>query len=198
MPKQVLDLKCFGLEIRVCADLKSYKKLIPARAALPGCFYVTADDDSYYPPDWLDSLVYAFDPASPAIIAARSHLAFLEADGRLRPYAEWVFASHLQRAIEPNTRLFPTGVGGVLYPPAAFHPDVDDVEAFLATCPTADDVWFFWMSRRAGTEQRAALRPFVHVCWPSSQAVGLVHQNVEMGRNDAQIRAMEARYGPVP
>lgn len=198
LPPSVLALQDHGLLIRGCDDLRSYKKLIPARTAFPGHFFVTADDDAYYPPDWLDSLVSAFDPADPAVIAGRKHLAFLDSNGHLRPYADWVFASHLPRATDPNTRLFPTGVGGVLYPPAAFVTDVDDIDAFMATCPAGDDIWFFWMSRRAGMDQRAALRPFAHVCWPSTQGVALANENVEMGRNDAQIRAMEARYGPVP
>jgi hypothetical protein len=198
LPADVLVLQDAGLVIRGCDDLRSYKKLIPARAAFPGHFFVTADDDAYYPPDWLDSLVSAYDHAKPTVIAGRSHLALLDETGRLRPYSEWVFASHLPRATAPNTRLFPTGVGGVLYPPTAFGDEVDDIEAFMATCPAGDDIWFFWMSRRSGIDQRAAKRPFAHVCWPSTQAVALANENVEMGRNDAQIRAMEARYGYVP
>ncbi len=198
LPAEVLDLQRAGLSIRPCADLRSFKKLIPARAAYPGHFFVTADDDAYYPPDWLDSLVAAFDPHDPAVIAGRLHLARLDDRGRFLPYADWVFASHLSQAPSPDTRLFPTGVGGVLYPPGAFSAEVDDVDAFMATCPAGDDIWFFWMSRRAGMEQRAALRRFAHVCWPSAQAVALAHENVAAGRNDQQIRAMEARYGPVP
>ncbi len=47
------------LEIRTCAPWRSYKKIVPTLLAHPGAFIATADDDLYYPADWLERLVAA-------------------------------------------------------------------------------------------------------------------------------------------
>ncbi len=198
LPGEVSALERHGLEIRACADTRSYKKLIPALAMFPGSYFVTADDDVYYPPGWLAGLVAAIPPGERAAVAGRAHLAHFDEHGLARPYAGWELATSSPRAIDPHTRLFPTGVGGVLYPPDAFAPEVLDEAAFLSLCPHGDDIWFFWMARRAGTGQVGAAGAFRHVAWPASQRVALYNENLLGDRNDAQIRAMEARYGPVP
>lgn len=198
LPADVTALTAHGLEIRACDDLRSYKKLIPALAAFPGSYFVTADDDVYYPPKWLESLVAALPDRERAVIGGRVHLAALDDAGMLTPYAGWELATQARAAPSPRQRLFPTGVGGVLYPPGAFAPAVTDAAAFMELCPHGDDIWFFWMARIAGTGQRRARDWFDLVAWPDSQEVGLYAENLHGDRNDRQIRAMEACYGPVP
>lgn len=95
----------------------------------------------------------------------------------------------------PETRLFPTGVGGVLYPPNAFVDDVMDEDAFTRLCPYGDDIWFFWMARLAGTDQVRTPEGWHLLTWPHSQEVGLYQENVLNSRNDAQIRNMEEAFG---
>ena len=197
VPGDVRALEQAGLELRGCRDLRSYTKLIPALAAFPEAFHVTADDDVYYPPDWLERLTAEFDPARPAILAMRAHLATADARGALRPYREWELATHRRCDDGARRLLFPTGVAGVLYPPRALGPDVSDEATFMALCPHADDLWGFWMAARHGTEQRRVAGAFDIVNWPRSQDVGLFHENWLGDRNDRQIRALEARFGPV-
>lgn len=198
LPKDVVALKDFGLEIRSCADLRSYKKLIPALQAFPGSWFATADDDVYYSPDWLESLVRAGAAKDRTVIAARAHLARLDEAGRLTPYLDWNANTHHLRASLPRTRLFPTGVGGVLYPPGAFADAVTDEKAFMRLCPHGDDIWFFWMARLAGTDHARTPAGFELLAWLRSQDVGLFHENQLNSRNDLQIRNMEEAYGPVP
>ena len=57
VPAEVEAFTSQGLEIRICDDLKSYKKLIPALETFPDAYIVTADDDLYFPPEWLEILV---------------------------------------------------------------------------------------------------------------------------------------------
>jgi hypothetical protein len=196
LPTDVRSLVSHGLEIRGCHDVRSYTKLIPALAAFPNAYHVTADDDIYYPPDWLARLVDTVDPARPAVIAMRAHLAGLDADGRLRPYTSWQLAT-ASCGDTADGLLFPTGVAGVLYPPDALSSEVHDEATFLRLAPRADDVWFFWMARRRGTAQVRVPGSFDLVTWPSSQAVGLLNDNLMAGGNDRQIRAVEEAIGPV-
>ncbi|MDB5623332.1 MAG: hypothetical protein JWR39_1895, partial [Devosia sp.] len=58
-------------------------------------------------------------------------------------------------------------------------------------------IWFFWMSRLAGTEQCRARDWFDVTEWPDSADVALWRHNLVEGGNDEQIRAMERSYGLV-
>lgn len=198
LPADVLSLADHGLQIRGCEDLRSYKKLIPALEAYPDSFLVTADDDVYYPPEWLGSLTSEVRPDCREVVAGRVHMAHLDPDGRALPYAGWELATSTRRATSPTTRLFPTGVGGILYPPGCFAAEVRDQAEFLRLCPYGDDIWFFWMARRGGTGQTQAAHGFHIVPWPGSQDVALYHENMLSTRNDTQIQAMEAAFGPMP
>ena len=57
LPEAVRSLTSHGLQIKTCEDIRSYKKIIPALEAFPEATIVTADDDVYYKPDWLEGLV---------------------------------------------------------------------------------------------------------------------------------------------
>lgn len=197
LPEDIVALQDSGLEIRGCADLRSYKKLIPALQAFPGAWFATADDDVYYPPDWLEGLVREAGAPGRTAIAARAHLARLDKEGRFLPYLEWDMNTHHLRAPLPGTRLFPTGVGGVLYPPDAFADAVMDEDAFMRLCPHGDDIWFFWMARLAGTDQIRTPSGFELLSWPQSQEVGLFHENQFNSRNDLQIRNLEEAFGRI-
>ena len=198
IPAEVEMLRQHGLEILTCKDLRSYKKLIPSLRDSPSAYHVTADDDVYYPPSWLDSLVSVAGVRQSSVVAARAHLARTWADGTLKPYADWQLATDELQARDERTRLFPTGVGGILYPPNAFAYEVFNEAAFFELCPFGDDVWFFWMTRLAGVEQVRARDWFDVVEWPRSQRVALANENLHNNRNDVYIRAMEMRYGLIP
>lgn len=198
LPNDVRALEKHGLEIRTSADMRSYKKLIPALKERPDCFYVTADDDVYYPPEWLAGLVAEQKAHPGSVIATRSHMAHRDKEGRLAPYETWELAASQTENRDDGRVLFPTGVGGILYPPGCFSEEVLDRELFMKLCPRGDDIWFFWMARKAGTQHRRTPDHFDIVDWPNSQDVALAVQNLYSDGNDSQIRAMEAHFGPVP
>lgn len=198
LPDDVRALTASGLEIRTCRDTRSYKKLIPALQTFPGAWFATADDDVYYRPDWLKGLVSSALQHGKVVVAHRAHLACLDPDGHLLPYRSWPQDTQLRRSQDNERRIFPTGVGGVLYPPGAFADAVLDEEAFTTHCPYGDDIWFFWMARMAGTNQVKTPAQFQLLSWPDSQEVSLFHENNLNDRNDLQIRNMEAAFGSVP
>lgn len=196
LPVEVTALVENGLDIRGCDDLRSYKKLIPAIIEYPEACFVTADDDVYYRPDWLSNLVRCYDPSSPSVVAARAHLARFDSQGFALPYRSWQLATDLTRATSANEAIFPTGVGGVLYPPGSLHPDVTNVSKSQSICPYGDDIWFFWMARINGFTHIKVPEEFAMIEWPSSQGEALHHENLYAGRNDSQIKNIEEHYGP--
>jgi hypothetical protein len=197
VPDDVRALEMHGLEIRGCIDIRSYTKLVPALAEWPDAFIITADDDLYYPPHWLGALVDAYDPADPAIICWRAHLARVDTTGRLEPYRSWPMHTAHREDHGARRLLFPTGCGGVFYPPYSLSPQVSDQSLFERLCPQADDVWFFWMAERQGTRHQRVAAPFELVPWEGSQEVGLFAQNVLENGNDLQIQAVEGELGSI-
>lgn len=196
LPPEVLALQAHGLEIRDCDDLRSFTKIIPALEAFPDAFILTVDDDAAYDPTLIETLARGYDHAAPAIIARRVHLAQFGEGGRLTRYLSW--SLNVADAADRDAAhvLFLTGVGGVLYPPRSLHPMVLDRARFGRLCPHGDDIWLFWMARRAGTPVRRVgdVRPVVN--WSGSQGVSLMEANLGRDRNDEQIRAVEAELGP--
>ncbi|MGB7758024.1 MAG: FkbM family methyltransferase [Salinisphaera sp.] len=191
LPESVTELAKQGLEIRYCEDLRSYKKIIPALKAFPKAYIATADDDCYYPPTWLEELVGLAATHGKAIPAHRIHRIRLDEQGYPLPYKNWAW--NFAESAEEHTLNFPTGIGGVLYPPGCFHPDVANPSLFEKLCPNADDIWLYWMARLGGYR-------FIHTgrlgftTWPGSQADTLFSQNIT-GGNDKQVSRMANRYG---
>jgi len=186
-----------GLEVRFRRDLRSFTKLIHALREHPASVIVTADDDKFYPRDWLQRLRESYRRLPEFVHCHRAHGMILGVGNTLKPYLEWNFRSPGQ--IGPSLELFPTGVGGVLYPPGALHPEVFNSDAFLKLCPTADDVWFKAMSllNRVPCVKVAPESddfPNIH----GSQTRALCRQNWRDGTYDLQIRAVFQEYDLLP
>ncbi|ANY15961.1 FkbM family methyltransferase [Bordetella pseudohinzii] len=192
LPPDVLALASQGIDIRYCEDLKSYKKIVPTLCEEPEAFIVTADDDICYPEHWLRDLCAAW--SGPEVIVAwRAHKIALDKSKRPLPYANWEW--EFSGSTSPSELLFPTTGAGVLYPPHAFHADIGKVELFTDLCPTADDVWLYWMIRLARRTVRVVGPRMALKTWTGSQDESLWHQNLLQHGNDAQITKMVARYG---
>jgi len=192
LPQRVRVLERSGLEIRTCDDIRSYKKLVPMLRLEPGATIVTADDDIYYWPTWLQELMDARVAGVDEVVCHRMHHMRLGADGLPLPYAQW---EHDSSNSEPDVLNFPTGIGGVLYPAGIFDPRVLDAAQFMTLCPRGDDIWFYWMARSRGARFRRTARPRYFHCWQGTQEVGLWQDNLGANLNDVQIRAMIGALG---
>jgi hypothetical protein len=182
-----------GLEIRYVEEIGPYNKIIYALKEHTNALIVTADDDQIYPRFWLEQLVQAHEGEPHCVQCHRAHRMIPGKDGRLLPYAQWDFCA--PGDIGPSFLLFPTGVGGVLYPPGVLHPEVFNEAVFREICPTADDVWFKAMALLNRVRCRK-VSPFYRELPPvrGTQARALWQENVKNGRNDVQIRAVFERY----
>ena len=195
LPGRLLRLAARGVAIEWCENIGPYCKLIPALKRYPTARIATADDDILYPPDWLEQLVRAQAREPQFVHCHRAHRMRRDADGELRPYAEWARCETGEAA---SFDVFPTGVGGVLYAPGDLAPEALNEAAFRELCPRADDVWFKAMSLLAERqcrrvphssfeERRCGLKV--------SRRNNLRAYNVAGGGNDMQIERVALRYG---
>jgi hypothetical protein len=128
-----------GLEIRYCKDIGSYTKLIPVLMAFPSAAIITVDDDLLYSFDLIENLVSAYKKNPSLIHCLRMHRMKLRKNNTLEKYLKWILDCEYFDVSPLN---FPTGVGGVLYPPNCFNKEVFNENVFLDICKYADDVWF--------------------------------------------------------
>ena len=173
LPKKLLQQTMRGLEIEWCEDIKSYKKLIPALKAYPDAVIVTADDDIYYHQEWLERLYRAYINNPDCIHAHRITKFYLDENDEFAIVAGgqdyWKLPSYLNKLV---------GVGGVLYPPHCFHPDVLDESKFMELAPTSDDIWFWLMAALAGYKVTAVQNPLNTLHYvEGTQDCGLWHVN---------------------
>jgi hypothetical protein len=192
LPKAVVDLQRHGLEIRTTVDLRSYKKIIPAIDHFPNSFICTADDDVYYSSTWLEELVIGARGTEKVINCHRAHELRYNARGEFEPYQQWRLDLHEQKR---SKHIFPTGVGGILYPPGILTLPVSERDTMMKLCPMADDVVLYWIGRRNGATYQTVGRWRELEYWYGSQVHALWRENVFGGGNDVQIRELARRYG---
>ena len=145
IPNHILNLKKFGLEIEFCHNIYQYNKLIHALKKHPNDLIVTADDDIYYPYNWLEKLYKSYLENPNVIHCHRGHRIRFDDKNNILPYSQW-----LQEFKPENNNTsflnFATGCGGILYRSKLLHNDIFNEELFLKLCPKADDVWFWAMA----------------------------------------------------
>ena len=193
LPGKTRELLGQGIEMRIVSDARSYKKLIFALPAFPAAYVATADDDVFYRPDWLTDLVEGQRGGDPVITCHRAHRLAAQEGGGLVPYHDWEWDVQDARARRPSVNLMPTGIGGILYPPHALHPDAVRQDLFERYAPSADDLWFYWCARRAGTTYRKVGGRFDQTAWWSSQKERLYDHNQR--ENDLQIASLVRDFG---
>lgn len=149
LPKELLALEKYGLEIHWARDIGPHTKLIHSLRAWPEAILVTADDDQHYPHHWLRTLYQSYLTDERCIHSSVVHEIQFDAEGKPEPYEKWV---EVYPAKCPSFRNFLQGAWGVVYPPHCLHPDVLDEKALACISPTNDDYWFWAMAVRNGTK----------------------------------------------
>ncbi|MBW9111734.1 glycosyltransferase family 4 protein [Microbacterium ureisolvens] len=189
-PKSLSRLAKRGLEIRLCEDLGPHKKYFAALdldRVREGAALVTADDDTFYPRGWLLALAVNAARYPGHVVAHRAYRVSFDEDG-LAPYATWPHA----RQLDTGPQVFPTGMGGVLYPAVATDKLRAAGRGFTTQAPRADDVWIHSVTSRAGIPglkigadgDAGAFLPVRAAGEPA-----LAVENVQHSGNDSQIRA---------
>ncbi|WP_069592603.1 hypothetical protein [Methanosphaera sp. WGK6] len=142
LPEDLKNMKNKGLTIKYTSSTRSHKKLIPSLKQYPQSIIITADDDIYYPSDWLETLYHEHEKDKNSIIAHRCKKITL-IDNKLSDYNTWTLIENMEPA--SYTNFFTTG-GGVLFPPNSLDNRVFDETLCDKLCPYADDIWFWTMA----------------------------------------------------
>lgn len=193
LPISTLELQKHGLLIKgYPTDIRSYKKLVPALESYPDAFHVTADDDIYYRPNWLEELVNGYVGDNKEVLCLRAHQIKSDANGNFLPYSKWKKKTELRG---PSNILFYTSGAGVLIPPQALSSDVINHQLFLNLAPNADDVWLYWMTRLNNSKiRRVGSNPKL-ITWPSSKKGSLWQKNKQVDSgNDKQFASVSNFY----
>lgn len=190
--KMLLDR---GLTISYYKNLGSYKKLIPALKDYPDDLIITVDDDLIYPRSLVRKLYEAYIKEPQFIHCCRMHYINLTPEGKIAPYKAWDFESSITDA---GFLVFPTGVGGVLYPPHSLNAEVLNETAFLNLAPGADDVWFKAMSLLNGVKckkiESDMMNQEMSITIKGTQEIGLYHENAINNKNDEKIENVFSTY----
>ena len=184
-----------GLEINYCKDIKSYKKLIPALKAFPSSVIITIDDDFIYNFDLIENLVNAYKKNPELISSAKMHRMKLNRKNKLEKYGKWI---HNYEKFDVSPLNFPTGNGGILYPPRCFNDEVFNETVFMDICQYADDVWFKAMALLNGVRHQKIFTHKKggndHISNEIAQYTSLLQINIEKGMNDVQLKAVFDKY----
>lgn len=162
LPEYLLQYQNHGLSIRfIKENMKQYLKLIPALKEFPQDVIVTADDDMFYEPIWLERLVLSYQEDPHFIYCHRAHLISMRKYG-ITNYFSWKREISQVSYSNPSFLYFATGVGGILYPPNIFfHSDLFNIEKAMNLCPSADDVWFWAMAVFNGIKYKICKGNFI-------------------------------------
>jgi hypothetical protein len=187
-----------GLEIAFCKDIRAYKKLIPAMKKYPNDVIITADDDVYYNSNMIENLVSAYLQDPLPVYFNRGFRMKLRNNDTLDHYLKWESITSLE--VSPFN--FPTGVGGVLYPPGCLDEEVFNEKVFLNICPLNDDIWFKAMALCKGTQSKKAetISPAgdEFLVNKNVQDIGLSLLNNGQNQNDVQLKAVFEKYNLLP
>lgn len=195
LPSQVRRLADDGLiEIKYCQNLRSYKKIFFAAQEYTDDILITADDDTFYPEDWIEQLLALYKRHPNCVSCYRAAGIRLDENGAPLSYAD--FDKLSGGVTGPSMLLLPTGVGGVLYPPGAFGGVEFDAKAVMALCPTADDLWLRAVMMKKGlpvVKVRADSTEWFTVL--GSQRWSLKDENTQRdGKNDQAMRNLIEAY----
>lgn len=141
LPDSILELQKYGLSIAwVGEDIKSYKKLIPALKQYPNDIIVTADDDLYYPRNWLRNLYNSYE-SNPDVV----HCQLITRIGYINNHFDSI--KRTKRFV--NTSSYNNKIlsgSGTLFPPGCLSSEVFNSELFTKLAPTSDDLWYWAMA----------------------------------------------------
>lgn len=138
-----------AIEIRKTDEkIKPHKKYFYAMKEFRNYAVVTVDDDKVYPKDMLKELMFSYLRFPDCVIARRVHLMTPNGKGGVSSYSTWR-KEYTGRIHYPSMNLFPTGVGGILYPPDILgisDKNLEEIEKYV----NVDDIYLKLIEQRKG------------------------------------------------
>lgn len=189
------QIQTYGVEVRYVEDIGPHTKYWYAIQEFPNDLVITADDDIRYPDDLIAELYESYKRHPNCVSARRCHLITFDENGMIKKYNDWLY-KYSELIDTPSMLLFPTGVGGVLYPPKTLHPEVFNIHNLKTLALKNDDIWLKFMEVLNGTPV-VMTKPFTIKHVKGSQKVALNQQNVAGGKNDMIVADLDKQYGEV-
>jgi hypothetical protein len=197
LPPVLIQFKHFGLEIRWCENISSYKKLIPTLESYSDYFIVTADDDLYYPKRWLEKLWQEHLKRPDEVVCHIANRIRFDEHNKPMPYTKWEFNTKKGTSFLN----FTLSGGGVLWHKNYFHRDIAKTDLFMKFAPTADDIWFYFMVILNEKQIRVVKHPCNKAKYVNpyreyniEKSYKLATINVEENHNDIQFRNVVEYY----
>lgn len=131
------------LQVKWVNNTGPYRKIFPflqehfAHSVAIDQLFVTVDDDTLYPPEFLRILLEKY-RVHDCVVAFRGREMVL-AGSAVGSYPSWGIGLDY-----PSMNNLPTGKDGVLYSTRFFTRDFLRLEDAIALAPTADDLWIKW------------------------------------------------------
>jgi hypothetical protein len=195
LPIKLKSLVPRGLEIKYCENIKSYKKLVPTLNECQNHIIITVDDDVIYPDDFIENLMRVHRQSPHMVHCYRARNIAVDSSRDLKHYKNWKV---INKNIKPSFSIIPNGVGGVLYPPNCFHPDVTRQDLFMAMAPKGDDLWFKTMTVLNGVQSSVVPIecPFFEkfIVIEAGQDIALYHSKISASENDFQMAEIMKHY----
>lgn len=191
LPRSLQQQQKRGLEILwVEKNIRSYKKLLPVKKLFPDRDIVTIDDDKFYDPNLLTTLVSAAGSNPHHIIGTRGWEVGVQDTG-LIPYRQWKKAD----VSTPRERTFLTGVGGIYYPAdTPFCEMLFNEQLALELCPRGDDIWFWGMARLSKIPTICLGKNVTRPIKRLKHGPSLWRENCNEGGNDRQLANLVRRF----
>ena len=185
LPKSLLALKKYGLEIKFCDDdLRGHKKYFqPIIDQKEDELVITFDDDIIYPPNSISRLIKLHKKFPQAVIANRGYEITFDKSGKLCPHKKWKLLSRYG-VKTPELLLHLSNGSGVLYPYNSLYKDVCDDKMIKKFALGIDDLWMSVMAILKGTpmvKSHYAFKTFT--VYPGSQKYQLGLENMKNAEN---------------
>jgi hypothetical protein len=194
LPKNLIALQRRGLEIRFCDEnLMPHKKYHYTFNENRNSTIITIDDDMFYPPSLISTLLKHHAQHPHAICCAITR-EIKTVDGQICPYNEW---KYVRNNTEPRFSNLVMGGGGTLFPSNSVHPAVFDKEIMIKYALKADDLWLKIMSVKNGVKVASCAGEFPRFFVPilsDGNKLRLTDANIGEGQNNRVFKDLINYY----
>ncbi|WP_051633850.1 hypothetical protein [Bacillus sp. UNC41MFS5] len=197
LPKQLLQLKKRGLDIRFTTDdMRSHKKYYYVMKEYIDDMIITVDDDTFYPENLLQNLLKKHYENPNCIIANRAWPMAFKENSELYPCSEWRKHAVINGPL--NNHFVQVGVDGVLYPPNSLKRELAFNKGMIKkVCPLADDLWLNAMVTLNGRKVVEGVpfnKSIIFLEIFGTAQFGLTKVNVGKNKNQEQLENLILNY----
>lgn len=195
LPKKLLELQDYGVEIKWCEDLYGHKKYYYCLLnQKPDEVIITFDDDIIYPVDAIKRLMKKHEEFPESLVCERAQAIDYEKDGTLKNPGRWKTISNIGYK-RPSYSLNPSPGGGCLIPYQGFATDAKNKDKIKELAYKNDDLWYMFMAAENKTKTiktQKYHKPYTLIS--GSQTVQMATENVVGDRNKIIMNRLAEEY----